>query len=194
MRLTDMEEDLEKQEAARLMAAMASGDEDALVAVINLYQQPVYNFLARMGCDPQQAEDYAQETFVRLYQHAASYTPQAKLITYLLTIARNCLIDHARRRKMRESALSGQEAAPRDVSPALQAERSEFRRNVAAALQALPDNQREAVALAVVEDVPYETVSEILGVPLGTVKSRVYYGLKALRETLQRQGYQSGAF
>ena len=57
-----------------------------------------------------------------------------------------------------------------------------------------PREQREAVALAVVEDVPYETVSEILGVPLGTVKSRVYYGLKALRETLQRQGYQSGAF
>lgn len=176
------------------MAAMAGGDEEALIAVISLHQQTVYNFFARMGCDPQQAEDYAQETFVRLYQHAASYSPQAKLTTYLLTIARNCLIDHARRRKMREAALSGQEAAPRDASPALQAERREFRQSVEAALQALPDNQREAVALAVVEDMPYETVSEILGVPLGTVKSRVYYGLKALREALNRQGYQNGAF
>ena len=146
-----------------------------------------------MGCDPQLAEDYTQETFIRLYRHAAGYAPQAKLSTYLLTIARNCLIDHLRKRKMRESALSGQEPAPRDASPALQVERNELRGRVEAALQALPDNQREAVALAVVEELPYETVSEILGVPLGTVKSRVYYGLQALRETLNRQGYYSGS-
>lgn len=176
-----------------LMRRVAGGDDDAFTAVIEKYQKSVFGYFYRMGCDPQRSEDFAQETFIRLYHHAANYCPRAKLLTYILTIARNFLIDYWRQRKVAETAINDDgDVAETRATPDYLANRQELRQNVDAALRALPESQREAIVLAVVEDLSQDTVAEIMKIPVGTVKSRIFYGLKTLREELNKLGYHCG--
>ena len=185
-----MSEDTDGQEDAQLMLAIAKGSESALVAIITRYQDAVYKFFRHMGCNFQLAEDCAQETFIRLYRHADQYSPRdAKLLTYILSIGRNIFFDKQRRVKDRgrEVALTENNDPLDAATPALLAERREMRERVEAAMRDLPEIFREVLALAVLQDLPYEEVAAITGLPLGTVKSRIYNGLRTLRGMLPKQ-------
>lgn len=166
-----------------LLAAMAAEDGAAFEALVRRWRARVVNFLVSRGADPEGAEDCAQETFLRVHGYRRSYRPDAPFTAFLFTVARNALLDWKRsraRRQGREAGPGGLEAAaaPDRIGPALD------HVDLAAALTRLPARLREVVELGAVRGLPYQAVATLLGIPEGTVKSRMHHALKELRHLL----------
>jgi len=167
-----------------LLAGLGSGDAEAAAAFVRRFQGRVYGLALTMLRDPVLAEDVAQETFVRAWRHAATFDARrGRVPTWLLMIARNLAIDRARMRaptpvdpEVIASDLDlSREAAPVDV-----AERERVRQ----AVGALPDDQRRALVLAMYAGKTAREISELDGVPLGTVKTRIRGAMLKLRQML----------
>ena len=167
---------------AALMERARDGDLDAFEALVQKHQRPLLNFFARLGA-PADAEDLAQETFVRLYRYRARYRPSARFTTYLYLLARQVRID-ALRKAARRDALheKARQEVPKqeDPSPAAQGARID----AAAALDLLSEPMREVVVLSILQGLPHAEISDILGIPVGTVKSRLFIALHRLRDLL----------
>lgn len=156
-----------------VVRAAAAGDLDAFDALVRLYQQPVWRFLCHLVRDPALAEDLAQETFLRAYRRLDGFAHQSRFSTWLFQIARNAGIDALRRRE-RDARLLTVVPVPGDgATPELGAE-------LDAGLASLSPKLREAVLVVEVLGYRYREAAVILGVPEGTVKSRVH----AAREQL----------
>jgi RNA polymerase sigma-70 factor (ECF subfamily) len=167
-----------------LLAGLASGDPDDAAAFVRRFQRRVYGLAWTIVRDDDLADEVAQETFVRAWRHAAGYDPRRGRVTaWLLTIARNVAIDRARMRRIAPAdpdvIASALELADRDTMPDV-GERDRVQR----ALATLPDEQRRALVLAVYAGRTAREISEIDGVPLGTVKTRIRTAMATMRETL----------
>jgi RNA polymerase sigma-70 factor (ECF subfamily) len=163
-----------------LLAAMAADDGGAFEALVGRWRGRVVNFLVSRGADPDGAEDCAQETFLRVHGYRRSYRPDAPFTAFLFTVARNALLDWKRSRARRQ----GREAGPAGLEGAAAPERLDTaldHLDLAAALERLPARLREVVELGAVRGLPYQAVATLLGVPEGTVKSRMHHALKELR-------------
>ena len=170
---------------AQLMLRAAGGDDVAFEALVERHHRPLMNFFRRMGVNMADAEDMAQQTFVKLYCHRKSYRASAKFTTWLYLLARQTRIDElramARRRAMLEAVAEerrAEEAVPR---PAPQ---FGLRDDLQSAIDSLDEAHRDVVVLGLVQELPYREVGEILGIPVGTVKSRMFNALRQLREHL----------
>lgn len=164
---------------ALLMQEAAGGALDAFSALIRRHQDPLVNFFRRMGVRTE-SEDLVQETFVRLYRTRERYRPSARFTTYLYVIARNVLADHGRRwfrrERLRESLVREVEAAG-VVTP-----QAGGRMDVEEALGRLSPKLRSVVVLNVYQGLKQDEIAEVLGIPRGTVKSRMNLALRALKE------------
>jgi RNA polymerase sigma-70 factor, ECF subfamily len=158
---------MEEPEPALIRAA-AAGDLGAFERLVRTYQEPVWRFLRRLLDDPGVAEDVAQETFLRVFRRLPTFTFEAKFSTWVFQIARNAGVDElrSRRRRIRLASL----APP----PTPAAGVPEARAEIDAALASLPVDLREAILLIEVLGLRYHEVARVLGVPEGTVKSRVF--------------------
>jgi RNA polymerase sigma-70 factor (ECF subfamily) len=172
----------ERDEDAALMLAAKDGDDRAFEALVAKHQRPVMNFFHRLGVSMSDAEDLAQQTFIKLYRNRKTYRPTAKFTTWLYLLARQVRVDEirvrARREKIRlamERENEALEAMPR------QAPQFGLRDDLQKALARLDEAHRDVVVLGLVQELPYQEVSEILGIPVGTVKSRMFNALKLLR-------------
>jgi RNA polymerase sigma-70 factor (ECF subfamily) len=167
-----------------LLAGLASGDPDDAAAFVRRFQRRVYGLAWTILRDPDLADEVAQETFVRAWRHAAGYDARrGRVAAWLLTIARNLAIDRARTGRA-APADPGVIAARLDVSAQDAVPDVGERDRVHRALSALPDEQRRALVLAVYAGRTAREISEIDGVPLGTVKTRIRTAMLTLRETL----------
>jgi RNA polymerase sigma factor (sigma-70 family) len=167
-----------------LLAGLAAGDPEDAAAFVRRFQRPVYGLALTILRDPGLADDAAQETFVRAWRHAAGYDPRrGRVAAWLLTIARNVAID--RSRTLRLAPDDPDVIASRlDVSRQGTMPDVGERERVHRALSALPDEQRRALVLAVYAGRTAREISELDGVPLGTVKTRIRTAMSTLRETL----------
>lgn len=173
------EDKTEHDPDALLMQEAAGGSLDAFSALIRRHQDPLVNFFRRMGVR-NDAEDLVQETFVRLYRTRQRYRPSAKFTTYLYVIARHVLADHGRRWFRRERLREG---LVREVEVAgVWAPRAGGRLDVEEALARLSPKLRSVVVLNVYQGLKQEEIAEVLGIPRGTVKSRMSLALRALKE------------
>lgn len=170
-----------------VIEAAANGDRRAIAEIVHLYQVPLWRFLRRLVLDADVAEDLTQDTFLRVFTHLGDFRHQSKLSTWIFQVARNLAIDHLRRRD-RRPRLAGQEAPDR-ADPSTIGEMSEIN----AALGALDENHREALLLVEVVGLTYVEAGIVLGVPAGTVKSRVHHARGALRAWLNESGGASHA-
>jgi len=151
----------------RVIRAAAAGDEAAFTMLMRAAQPHVWRFLRHLLGDDEQAADVTQETFVRVHRALGRFRHQARFSTWLFQIARNAAVDE-QRRGARRQRLQAAIARPRPAADAsLGAE-------VRAALASLSPRLREAFVLVEVFGQPYQEASEVLGVPIGTVKSRVF--------------------
>ena len=153
-----------------------SGEE--LIAEARKFEKNLLNFFWRQGVSYFEGEDLVQETYLRLWNYRKEYKPSAKLSTFLFLMARQVRLDALRRQTRRETREEtwGREQ-PQTQSPAVQS-----REDVRWAVSRLSDPLREVVELGVFQDLPYAEVAEILGIPVGTVKSRMSNALKKLKE------------
>lgn len=174
-------------------------DADPLDALARDHAAGVFRYLRSLVGDAEEARDLVQETFLRLGRHAArNGGPQAIGAGLVFTTARNCGLDHLRRRQVRrhhEVALdedAGHEVPGLAVSrPDSTLEDSQFRRDLAAALSALPEDQQSAFHLSEIEGMTYEAIARMLQVSPGTIASRKHHAVRKLRDQLRRLGHET---
>lgn len=162
---------------------------DTLTRLITEHQGALFAFLYRMCGDADLAEELMQESFVRALRAAERYQPQAKVSTWLFSIAANLLRDRWRRQSRRGDELPLDDlpvAAPETTeSLALQhLSHEEVRR----ALLELPLEHRSALVLRYYHDLSYEEIARALAIPIGTVRSRIHNGLTKLKRLLEKEG------
>lgn len=158
-----------------------------------LYRQhggSIFSFLYGMVGDRHEAEDLTQETFVRALGAAERFQARALPKTWLLTIARNLAINHlksrARRSRHKAGAPEGSPAAA--GSPAGDAEIEETAAAIRAAVAELAPKHAEVFMMKVVDGLTYKEIAGIVGCPVGTVQSRMFYAVRRLRRELRAQG------
>ncbi len=161
--------------------------DEELMSEARRFERNLLNFFWRQGVQYSEGEDLVQETYLRLWKYRREYKPTAKLSTFLFLLARQVRIDDLRRRTRREGR---EESWGKDAEDSAPPETSvvDAREDVRWALAKLSDPLREVVELGVFQDLPYAEVSEILGIPVGTVKSRMSNALKRLKEVFDEQG------
>jgi len=157
---------------------------EALIREAKRFEKNLLNFFWRQGVSYSEGEDLVQETYLRLWNYRDRYEPAAKLSTFLFTIARQVRIDALRRetrRGIREEAWE-RERAEAVERPTMVGS------DVRWAVRRLPEAMQEVIELGVMQDLPYAEVADILGIPVGTVKSRMFNALKRLKEIFDDEG------
>ncbi len=177
------------------LAALRRGDPRLFEEFVRVEAPTFIHFFERIGADSGQAEDLTQEVFLRLYRSADDYERRDKFAAYALRVARNAWIDSGRRSAARPAGnLRGAtndaeldvERADANSAPIDHGlETGEESRRAIEALKLLPDGQRMVFELAVLQERPYPEIAELLGIPIGTVKSRVFNAVRRLREMLE---------
>ena len=184
------------QSDRELMVAFQEGDPEAFDDLLRRYERVLANYFYKQCYDRSFAQDLVQETFLRILRSAHRYRPEAKFKTFLFTVARNLWIDQHRSRKAAPRTISadlplgedGATLADMIPTPDTSAETRLAQREAAGmvrdALHNLPDGQREVWLLAVDQDLKQREIAEVLGIPLGTVKSRMNAAVTRLRGLL----------
>ena len=170
-----------------LLAAHRAGDPAAFEVLFRRHQPSLYRHLCRMLDDPAAAEDIVIETFHRLHVHRDRFHPEAAVRPWLYTVASNLARNHRRNRRRLGRWLAVATMDPREGAHdpvARMGSADEIQRRVAAAFAALPQHQREVCSLRLVADLPLEEIARVTGASTGTVKSRLFYGQRRLRDLL----------
>ena len=187
-----------------LVRLAQAGDPAAFAGLVARYQDRIYNTCYRMCRNHADALDLTQTAFLKALEALPRFDARARFYTWLYRIAANLTLSHLRQRRRRRSVsldrTDGEQgmpepaAPPQTSAPGRSAEQRELRGRVEAALEQLDDEYRIAVVLKDIENMDYATIGEILAVPLGTVKSRIYRGRMMLRELLsaERVGFAAG--
>lgn len=183
-----------------LVVRFLSGDRAAFAALVRRYQNPLFNFALRNLRERTAAEDIVQEAFVRVAMNAHEFNAAARFSTWVYTIVRNLCIDQARKNVHRRhpslDARSGAEGdgptlgeqmadkhGRADVERSIDGER--LKQRMTAAIDALPDDQREVYLMREISNLRFKEIADITGVPENTVKSRMRYALERLQEALE---------
>lgn len=181
-----------------LLAATREGDEAAFQEIVRRYRNQITNYVYRMIDDYDRAVDIAQETFVRVYMNMERYQATYSFSTYIYRIAHNLAITELRQRKRRRliplpTFFSDKDSEEVEVDLPDQGQvladeamiASERRQAVTTAIASLPEKYRAALVLCDLEEKSYEEISEVLGLPTGTVKSRINRARNLLKEKLR---------
>ncbi len=169
-----------------------SGDKEAFGNLVRSYQAPVYNLCYRMLGDPGEAEDAAQETFLRAYRAIGRFDPEKRLINWLLTIAANHSVDRLRKRKLLTlsfDALRPREHIPDWASnPEAALRHKEDQQAITELLSRLSPRDRAAIVMRYWHGLSYEEIAETLSVSVSAVKSRLHRARRALAEQWRVRG------
>ena len=188
-------------EEARLVEACQAGDAGAFNLLVWRWERPLYNFVYKYVGDASFAEDLVQDTFLRVLKSIGKYTYQGSLSTWLYRIAINLCKDHLKRKRLPMVSMhdyyttaSGERVYVQDrigdetarTDDRVKAEEQE--ELVRRLLAGLPEEERIVILLKEYQELTFREISEVLDVPDGTVKSRLYHGLRSMRESLERVG------
>ncbi|MDP1421777.1 RNA polymerase sigma factor SigW [Peribacillus simplex] len=171
------------------------GDHNAFGEIVEIYKDKVFQICFRMLGNRQEAEDLAQEAFVRAYVNIRSFNIQMKFSTWLYRIATNLCIDRLRKKKpdyYLDAEVAGTEGlnmysqiASDMAKPEEEVESLELQETIQAEIMKLPDKYRSVIVLKYIEELSLKEISEILDLPVGTVKTRIHRGREALRKQLR---------
>lgn len=182
-----------------LVATATTGAEGSFEELVRRYQRPISAYVYRMVGDYEAALDLTQEIFIKVYGSLARYRSEFKFSTWIYKIAHNSAVDHLRRNAGRERSLTGgiegdQYDLPIEsgsLSPEQESERRERRLEIEAVVRSLPNAYRELVVLRHSQDLTYEEIVEVTGLPLGTVKNRLFRAREMMRQQFIGRGITS---
>ncbi|MEN6312134.1 MAG: sigma-70 family RNA polymerase sigma factor [Acidobacteriota bacterium] len=179
----------------RLVRKALKGDRKAFEMIVVRYQQPLVNYLARMTGEREAALDFAQDVFLKAYSSLDSYRPSFKFSTWLFKIASNHMIDHWRKKRITAVSLDQPfdddepsrliQVEDHEPSVARKYELAEIRGRIEGALREIPAGLRELFVLRHINEFSYEEIADIKGLPVGTVKNRVFQAKETLRRRLE---------
>lgn len=179
---------------SELVQSTLAGRESGFEELVRRYQRPIAAYVYRMVGDYDAALDLTQEVFIKVYASLSRYRPEFKFSTWIYKIAHNAAIDHLRRHATREAVASSETdrtevtVESRSLSPEQESERTERCSEIETVVQLLPAPYRELILLRHSQDLSYEEIAEITGLPLGTVKNRLFRAREAMREHLIERG------
>lgn len=179
-----------------LVASAATGIEGSFEELVRRYQRPISAYVYRMVGDYEAALDLTQEIFIKVYGSLSRYRPEFKFSTWIYKIAHNSAVDHLRRNAGRERSLvSGPDGDHYDIpidsgtlSPEQESEREERRLEIEQVVKSLPGAYRELIVLRHSQDLTYEEIVEVTGLPLGTVKNRLFRARELMRQLFIDRG------
>mgnify|MGYP005751006827 FL=1 len=171
------------------------GDQDAFGEIVDLFKDKIYQLSYRMVGNAHEAEDIAQEAFIRAYMNIHTYDTNRKFSTWLYRIATNLTIDRIRKKKpdyYLDAEVAGTEGltmysqVAADVQlPEDELQSLELQEEIQQQILNLPDKYRSVIVLKYIDELSLKEISEILELPVGTVKTRIHRGREALRQQLR---------
>lgn len=173
-----------------------NGNQDAYAEIVDLYQSRLYHVCYRMLGNKHEAEDITQEAFLRAYINLHTFDQKRKFSTWIFRIATNLCIDRIRKKKPDyhlDAQVPGTDGldmysqiAASEELPVEQLEKMEMQEHLQYEISRLPDKYRSVIVLKYMEELPLQEISEILDLPLGTVKTRIHRGREALRKQMSQ--------
>jgi len=188
--------DLSAVSDRELVATAVIGFDGSFEELVRRYQRPISAYVYRMVGNYESALDLTQEIFIKVYNSLKRYRAEFKFSTWIYKIAHNAAVDHLRRTATREQSLVlGPEGDTFDLplesarlSPEQESEQKERRTEIEAVVRALPANYRELIILRHSQDLSYEEIVEVTGLPLGTVKNRLFRAREMMRQQFVDKG------
>jgi RNA polymerase sigma-70 factor (ECF subfamily) len=172
-----------------LIRQFKDGDQSPFEWIVKKYQDRIYNLCRYLLVNPQDAEDAAQEVFLKAYRKLKDFRPEASLYTWLYRIGVNTCLDH--KRKARSESIKDQSFAEElptaEPSPERRYQSKEIGQAIRVALEQLSKNSRAVIVLREVEGLSYEEIAEVLNTSVGTVKSRISRTREELRRLLRKK-------
>jgi RNA polymerase sigma-70 factor, ECF subfamily len=181
---------------SELVTTAVAGREEGFEELVRRYQRPISAYVYRMVGDYDAALDLTQEVFIKVYGSLSRYKPEYKFSTWIYKIAHNSAVDHLRRHSTREQSLMKDfEGEQREISieshrpsPEQESEREERRAEIEAVVRQLPSAYRELIVLRHSHDMSYDEIAEVTGLPLGTVKNRLFRARDVMRQEFTARG------
>jgi RNA polymerase sigma-70 factor (ECF subfamily) len=187
-----------------------AGDHDAFRILVERYQGRAFRLALRVLRNEEQAQDAVQDAFLKVYRSLHKFEGRSGFYTWLYRIVMNQCLDRKRRDKSdrevewndesahgvldhAESAASPDGRDADRAAPDVAIERVEIRQAVARAIEALPEDARRTIQLREIDGLSYKEIAEAMGIPKGTVMSRLHYARRRLRELLTEAGIEPGA-
>jgi RNA polymerase sigma-70 factor (ECF subfamily) len=180
-----------------LIAGAVDGRVDGFEELVRRYQRPITSYIFRMLGDHESSLDVTQEVFIKVYNSLAKYSPEYKFSTWLYRIAHNAAIDHMRRNSVTAQSLEAENAdgtyqiqlESRGPSPEQDRERAEWRTEIESVVRCLPPAYRDLILLRHGRDLSYVEIAEVTGLPLGTVKNRLFRAREMMRQIFIERGH-----
>jgi RNA polymerase sigma-70 factor (ECF subfamily) len=180
-----------------LISKAIAGREDGFEELVRRYQRPITSYVFRMLGDYDSALDVTQEVFIKVYNSLSRYSSEYKFSTWLYRIAHNAAIDHIRRNSVVGQSLETEAAdgtyqlqleSP-GPTPEQDRERSEWRVEINSVVKCLPAAYRDLITLRHGQDLSYDEIAEVTGLPLGTVKNRLFRAREMMRQIFIERGF-----
>jgi RNA polymerase sigma-70 factor (ECF subfamily) len=182
-----------------LVTRAVAGREESFEELVRRYQRPIAAYVYRMVGDYEAALDLTQEVFIKVYNSLSRYRSEFKFSTWIYRIAHNSAVDHLRRYGTRDQSLINefegeQRELPlesRRLSPEQESERRERREEIEHVVRQLPSAYRELILLRHSHDMSYDEIADVTGLPLGTVKNRLFRAREVMRQQFVERGITS---
>jgi len=180
-----------------LISASIAGGEDGFEELVRRYQRPIVGYVYRMLGNHESALDVTQEVFIKVFNSLDRYSSEYKFSTWLYRIAHNAAIDHMRRNSINTQSLETENAdgtyqlqieSP-GPTPEQDRERSEWRTQIDAIVKCLPTPYRDLIVLRHSQELSYDEIAEVTGLPLGTVKNRLFRAREMMRDIFVERGF-----
>ena len=190
-------ESVQKLTDVELIVGAISGRSDGFEELVRRYQRPITNYVFRMLGEYESALDVTQEVFIKVYNSLNKYSSEYKFSTWLYRIAHNAAIDHMRRNSVCPQSIEAENAdgsyqiqiESRRPSPEKDHELSEWRTEIDAVVRCLPPAYRDLILLRHSRDLSYDEIAEVTGLPLGTVKNRLFRAREMMRDIFTERGF-----
>jgi RNA polymerase sigma-70 factor (ECF subfamily) len=179
-----------------LVTRAIAGREDGFEELVRRYQRPIAAYVYRMVGDYDAALDLTQEVFIKVYGSLSRYRSEYKFSTWIYKIAHNAAVDHLRRHSTREQSLVKQaDGEQYDLpiesgrpTPEQESEKAERCAEIERVVRQLPAAYRELIILRHSHDLSYDEIAEVMGLPLGTVKNRLFRAREVMRQQFVQRG------
>jgi RNA polymerase sigma-70 factor (ECF subfamily) len=175
----------------------AVGGKDGFEELVRRYQRPITGYVFRMLGDYESSLDVTQEVFIKVYNSLHKYSAEYKFSTWLYRIAHNAAVDHFRRNSVTPLSIETENAdgtyelqiESRGASPEQDHEQREWRNEIDEVVKRLPPAYRDLILLRHARDLSYDEIADVTGLPLGTVKNRLFRAREMMREIFIERGF-----
>ncbi len=166
-----------------------SGNKHAYTNIINKYKNPLYATILRMIKNPQDAQDLVQEAFIKVYQQLGKYDGKGAFSSWIYRVAINHCLDELRKKKYKFQQLEIQESHAKNPNhPEVIFMKKEKNRQIERLIATLPEDERIIILLRYVNELSYSEISQIVEIPISSVRNKLHRAKKKLRETITREG------